>query len=168
MIIQCKSCLKSFSVPDEAVKKNGRLVQCGSCGNKWTQFPQVNEVAKKADQPKIDIKTRSSKVSFKKKKSTKKQNPYTKEYLRQKHGIKIINPSSLSVKTKSVKEEGKFGFYSYITILLVFIITLFGVLNLMEEIIIYNYPAYEKYIYYLFETINNIKIIIQDIFNDFY
>ena len=47
MIIQCKSCEKSFSVPDSAITVSGRLVQCGSCGNKWTQFPIVEKKAEK-------------------------------------------------------------------------------------------------------------------------
>ena len=44
MIIQCKSCDKKFNVPDSAITASGRLVQCSSCGNKWTQYP-----IKKAD-----------------------------------------------------------------------------------------------------------------------
>ena len=39
MILECKSCSKKFLVPDSAITSNGRLVQCSSCGNKWTQFP---------------------------------------------------------------------------------------------------------------------------------
>ena len=44
MILECKSCQKKFVVPDNAIPATGRLVQCSSCGNKWTQFP----VSKKA------------------------------------------------------------------------------------------------------------------------
>ena len=39
MILSCNSCAKKFVVPDNAIGANGRLVQCSSCGNKWTQFP---------------------------------------------------------------------------------------------------------------------------------
>ena len=39
MILECKSCQKKFLVPDNAITNVGRLVQCSSCGNKWTQFP---------------------------------------------------------------------------------------------------------------------------------
>ena len=43
MIIQCKECKKSFVVPDNAITSTGRLVQCGSCGYKWTQYPKKDK-----------------------------------------------------------------------------------------------------------------------------
>ena len=39
MILTCTSCDKKFVVPDSAITASGRMVQCGSCGNKWKQFP---------------------------------------------------------------------------------------------------------------------------------
>ena len=48
MILTCNSCGKKFVVPDSAITTSGRTVQCGSCGNKWKQFP-VNEI--KRNQP---------------------------------------------------------------------------------------------------------------------
>ena len=43
MILSCNSCEKKFVVPDKAITTTGRIVQCGSCGNKWKQFPIKNE-----------------------------------------------------------------------------------------------------------------------------
>jgi len=39
MLVNCNSCQKKFVVPDSAITESGRLLQCGSCGNKWTQYP---------------------------------------------------------------------------------------------------------------------------------
>ena len=57
MILTCNSCGKKFVVPDNAITATGRMVQCGSCGNKWKQFP-VSEI-------KISIDLSPSKDSFK-------------------------------------------------------------------------------------------------------
>ena len=62
MILECKSCQKKFVVPDNAIPAAGRLVQCSSCGNKWTQFPVTKKVVKKPKIPnfkkeKIDKQT---------------------------------------------------------------------------------------------------------------
>ena len=45
MILNCNSCGKKFVVPDNAITSSGRMVQCGSCGNKWKQFP-INQTTK--------------------------------------------------------------------------------------------------------------------------
>ena len=49
MILSCNSCEKKFVVPDNAIGTNGRLVQCSSCGNKWTQFPIDNKTKTKKE-----------------------------------------------------------------------------------------------------------------------
>ena len=60
MIIRCNSCEKEFVVPDNAIPAAGRLVQCSSCGNKWTQYPLKKEEKK-------TIKEKTSKIEpFKK------------------------------------------------------------------------------------------------------
>ena len=50
MILTCNSCGKKFVVPDSAITASGRMVQCGSCGNKWKQFP-VDEIIKPKSSP---------------------------------------------------------------------------------------------------------------------
>ena len=41
-------------VPDKAITIAGRAVQCGSCGNKWKQFPIKNETNKVISNKKIN------------------------------------------------------------------------------------------------------------------
>lgn len=175
MIIECNACKKSFKVPDSAITPKGRFVQCSSCGNKWTQYPQT--IDKELNKPISKIvknEKKERKLSKVKKNKIKKINPYSKEYLNKKHGLKIIDPSSnplldenlvRSKKSKNIKIT--FGFYSYILVILITIISLFGVLNLTKEIIIENYPMLEIHINYLYETLNNIKIIFSDIISNY-
>ena len=39
MIIQCESCSRKFQVKDDAIPKEGRMVQCSNCSQKWFQTP---------------------------------------------------------------------------------------------------------------------------------
>ena len=168
MNIQCNSCQKTFSVPDNAITSKGRLVQCSSCGNKWTQYPVANEKSKKtflskpirSDSDKI-IKSNKKKIKRKKKVDT-----FSPEYLQKKYGLKIINPSSLQVNNNKKKTIQKisFGFYNYLITTVVLLITIFGILNLTKDIIIFHYPVIENQIYYIYETLDNLKIIFNDIF----
>ena len=55
MILNCNSCGKKFVVPDSAITALGRMVQCGSCGNKWKQFP-LGEIKKTQSTPLVNKK----------------------------------------------------------------------------------------------------------------
>ncbi|MFL2883055.1 MAG: zinc-ribbon domain-containing protein [Pelagibacteraceae bacterium] len=178
MIIQCNSCQKSFNVPDSAITSSGRLVQCSSCGNKWTQYPisKKNEITPKVPKQKVIVnKPKSTKPKkIKNIKKKKKENPYTEDYLKKKHGLKIIDPSSSKIKSstskkllKGSKKNSSIGFYGSLLIFIIFIITLFGILSLTKEIIIINYPIFEPHINYLYETIENIKIIFSDFISNY-
>ena len=39
MIIECKNCLKKFTVRDSDIPIKGRTVQCGNCSTQWLQMP---------------------------------------------------------------------------------------------------------------------------------
>ena len=79
MNIQCNSCQKNFLVPDNAITAKGRLVQCSSCGNKWTQYPPKNTQNEKKIETAQEMQT-TKKIKTtkqpKKPKKNKKKNRY--------------------------------------------------------------------------------------------
>ena len=168
MILECKSCQKKFLVPDSAITSTGRLVQCSSCGNKWTQFPPKKEFVK--TKKVIPIQSAVKKVASqpsKKKKVKRKISPsiYSKEYLEKKHGITIdtINPKISRNKPVKKSSTSYFGFYSYLFIFLISTALLFGILNLTKEILIVNFPFLEIYIEYLYENLENFSVFFQSL-----
>ena len=44
MIIECKNCLKKFTVKDSDIPIKGRAVQCGNCSAQWLQMPITSSV----------------------------------------------------------------------------------------------------------------------------
>jgi predicted Zn finger-like uncharacterized protein len=164
MLLNCNSCKKKFVVPDSAITKIGRLVQCGSCGSKWTQFPIKNILAEKTD---IKEKVESNRSKKYVKKPKLKKNLYTTEFLLKKHGL-IINDSNNIKDKKSLNNNVKissFGFYSYLIFLFIFLTTLFAILELSKEIIILKYPFLEIYIVNFYEVVKIIKISITQLIN---
>ena len=165
MIIECNSCNKKFNVPDNAIPATGRLVQCSNCGNKWTQYPLKANKSKISSPALATAPRKTVKKNQTKKKTKKKIGPtiYSSEYLEKKHGIKINQDKNKKIIKNNNNDEGYgLGFYSSIIILIFFLISFFGILNLTKDIIIFNYPFLESYISYLYETIENIKIILTD------
>tara|TARA_E500000331_G_C17239435_1_gene706350 strand:+ start:138 stop:650 length:513 start_codon:yes stop_codon:yes gene_type:complete len=165
MIIQCKSCQKKFVVPDNAVTAKGRLVQCSSCGNKWTQYP-----IKQKTQKIVNVKNapKASKKKTKRKK-TSGIDVYSEEYLQKKHGIKIIDPSSSDIKTKKNSQSktkktdnAGYGFFNYLITFSVLSIFFVGILSFEKSRLSRKFPFLEPYIENFFETLNNFKIIFID------
>ena len=176
MLINCNSCNKKFMVPDSAITTSGRLVQCGTCGNKWTQYPIKEKKIKETKQEvstKITKKPETKKIIQKKK--LNKIERYSQEYLEKKHGIKIIEKKSKDYKNVKNKIKSKlnksreigFGFYGYLILFTIFILTTLGIINLTKEIIIDIYPKSEAYINYLYEVIEILNAVIFQLFNKF-
>ena len=149
MLVNCNSCKKKFIVPDNAITKSGRLVQCSSCGNKWTQYPIIDNIKKE------EIKVKKSSIA----KKRPKKNLYSPEYLQKKHGLVIKDSNELMNKKISNKKIKNYnlGFYSYLIILIIFLFTLFGILHLTKQMIVQKYPFLEIYIDYFYEAFNIIK-----------
>jgi predicted Zn finger-like uncharacterized protein len=59
MIIECKKCLKRFSVKDSDIPTKGRTVQCGNCSAQWLQMPIQSVVTTEN----LELKKKSSKIS---------------------------------------------------------------------------------------------------------
>ena len=170
MILSCNSCGKKFVVPDKAITESGRLVQCGSCVNKWKQFPIKNEI--KQNQPvssiqKIiskprQIQQKKSNLKKVKKKTIRKPreiNLYSPEYLAKKHGIKLNE----NVKEDSSNSKVSFGFYNSLLLFLVIIIVISRGLYFFEDFIVEKLPFTEFYINYFFESMKNMFEILKNL-----
>ena len=166
MILTCNSCGKKFVVPDSAITASGRMVQCGSCGNKWRQYP-VGEIKKTQSIPrakKIASKPQPTKQKIEKPKKVKKTAPkkpreislYSPEYLAKKHGIKINDVQPEKKISKQEKGKVSFGFYNSLIVFIFFVITLSRILYFSQGFIISHIPASEYYLSYFFESIRNI------------
>ena len=173
MILTCNSCGKKFVVPDNAITMSGRTVQCGSCGNKWKQFPsealkKETIIDKKISPPIKKPVTKIIKPKTKKAKKTKKAreiNLYSPEYLQKKHGISLNN---LETNKKQVSDKKvSFGFYNSLLLLIVGIISFSRGLYFFQDFITQNLPFTEFYLNYFFENIRNMFEIFKNLISSY-
>ncbi len=168
MILNCNSCSKKFVVPDNAITASGRLVQCGSCGNKWKQFP-INEIKKNEPIGKIKkTVSKPKKVHKKIKKNiirkSREIDLYSPEYLAKKHGITLSNDE---VKKSSSNQKVSLGFYNSLLLFLVLIIFLSRVLYFFQDFVVKKLPFTEFYINYFFESIRNMFEILMSLISSY-
>ena len=166
MILTCNSCGKKFVVPDSAITASGRMVQCGSCGNKWKQLPvqEVENTQSIARPKKVVSRPQPVQQKIQKPKKIKRTAPkkpreislYSPEYLAKKHGIKINNAQPEKKISKQEKGKVSFGFYNSLIVFIFFVIALSRILYFSQGFIVSNIPASEYYLNYFFESIRNI------------
>ena len=170
MILTCNSCGKKFVVPDNAITASGRTVQCGSCGNKWKQFPTQNLKNETIIDKKIttSIKKPTTKITKRKTKKVKKSreiNLYSPEYLQKKHGISLENVETNKKKITSKKVS--FGFYNSLIFLIVVIIFVSRGLYFFQDFITQNLPFTEFYLDYFFESMKNMFEIFKNLISSY-
>ena len=170
MILTCNSCGKKFVVPDNAITASGRTVQCGSCGNKWKQFPPQNLNNETIIDKKISPAVKKSITKIPKPKSKKIKKPreinlYSPEYLQKKHGISLNNVET-NKKLVSVKKVS-FGFYSSLLLFLVVIISISRGLYFFQDFIIQAFPVTEFYLNYFFESMRNMFEIFKNLISSY-
>ena len=173
MILTCNSCGKKFVVPDSAITASGRMVQCGSCGNKWKQFPvgEFENTQSIARTKKMDSRPQPVQQKIQKPKKVKKTVPkkpreislYSPEYLAKKHGIKINDAQTEKKIGKQEKGKVSFGFYNSLIVFIFFVIALSRILYFSQDFIINRFPLTEYYLNYFFESIRNIFEILRDL-----
>ena len=165
MIINCNSCEKKFVVPDQAISQIGRIVQCGSCGNKWRQFPSNNEkkIIRATNENKKNV---IKKNKIYKKRSTKKKREielYSPEYLAKKHGIHLNNINTKDSINNKASKKISFDFFSSFLIFIIFLITALRLTYFFQDTLINLFPFAEIYLNILFENTNNIFQIWKDL-----
>jgi len=170
MILTCNSCRKKFVVPDSAITASGRIVQCGSCGNKWKQFPSQNlknetPIDKKTSLPIKKTVTKIPKQKTKKIKKPREINLYSPEYLQKKHGISLDNVET-SKKQISDKKVS-FGFYNSLLLFIVVIIGFSRGLYFFQDFITQNFPFTEYYLNYFFESMRNMFEIFKNLISSY-
>ena len=166
MILTCNSCGKKFVVPDSAITASGRMVQCGSCGNKWKQFPlgEVEKTQSIARPKKVISRPQPVQQKIQKSKKVKKNAPkksreislYSPEYLAKKHGIEISDMKPEKISKKSKKDKVSFGFYNTLILFIFLIISISRILYFAQDFIVTIFPISEFYLNYFFESIRNI------------
>jgi len=163
MIISCKSCDKKFSVRDQDIPNEGRLVQCGSCSSTWTQYPI--KLKTQEEEPKI---LRNVPKTKKRKKVQSKDFDIQPFYSKKDDSLKK-NKNKKKIIEKKLEEESEsgFGFLNFLILLFLISISIVGISETFKDQILPFWPNLENYLTYVYETVNNIYILSIDLIRSY-
>ena len=189
MIVECKNCLKKFAVKDSDIPSRGRTVQCGNCSTQWLQMPIHSAVTSDNLDVDDDSSQDLSKDEFMasdgkkykflgsqwaemlpsgksgrlaRKKISKELNELTGRKQVKKN--KTIQKSNQSVNQYEEKQNNGMGIFSFLIVLVISVTAIILLLDTFKHQLIPFFPNLDNYLVYVFETLNNIYIIIKDLF----
>ena len=191
MIIECKNCLKKFTVRDIDIPIKGRTVQCGNCSTQWLQMP-ITALVTTEDLDESDVDQDYSKNEFiasdgknykflgsqwaevlpsgkagrlAKKKISKELNKLAG--ITQVKKSKTIDKSNQSANQYQETEARGMGIFSFLIVLVISVAAIILALDTFKNQLIPFFPDLDNYLVYIFETLNNIYIIIKDLINNY-
>ena len=191
MIIECKNCLKKFTVRDIDIPIKGRTVQCGNCSTQWLQMP-ITALVTTEDLDVSDVDQDYSKNEFiasdgknykflgsqwaevlpsgkagrlAKKKISQELNKLAG--ITQVKKSKTIDKSNQSANQYQETEARGMGIFSFLIVLVISVAAIILALDTFKNQLIPFFPNLDNYLVYIFETLNNIYIIIKDFFNNY-
>ena len=190
MIIECKNCLKKFTVRDSDIPIQGRIVQCSNCSSQWQQMPIGPSVTSaNLDVDKLDQKRSSNEFMASDGKNYKflgnqwaqilpsgKTGRLARKKISQElnklSGRKQVKKSKTIIQADQSADqyqesEKGMGIFSFLIVFIMFLAAIILALDTFKHLLIPFFPDLENYLLYIFETLNNIYIIINDLINNY-
>ena len=152
MIINCPSCEKKFQIDDSLIPENGRLVQCGSCGNSWFFKPFEKVKEEILDNNQLEYK-KDKRIKTNKKRSFK--------------NIKETKDTKKNYELTKYTKTSNFSLSKLLSYIIVLIISFTAFIVLIEtfKTPLYSaFPNLELLMFSLFEILTDIKLFIKDLF----
>tara|TARA_Y100001936_G_scaffold177596_1_gene174279 strand:- start:158 stop:646 length:489 start_codon:yes stop_codon:yes gene_type:complete len=162
MIISCPNCRKQFKIDTSLIPDEGRDVQCGSCNYIWfyqiknenSSTLQLNEVINNADADSDLVKKKDEDIFKNKVPSLKNKDDLNNE---------ISKNEQKQVVNKNIKKNG-INFFSYLIVFFISIIAVIILLDTLKTPLIDIFPRLEILLFNLYETLQDIKLFIIDLF----
>ena len=167
MIISCPNCEKQFKIDTSQIPIKGRNLQCGSCGHTW--FYKIEDVSSevttlKDEQSNNEIETKKI-ISDIEKTFEINEIKSNKRPLKNEKKVKKLkeNQKSTSKKINEVNSGSKF--FSNLVVYVISFVALIIFIDTLKKPLINIFPGSEIILLNLFETLQDIKLFIIDLFN---
>ncbi len=151
MIINCPNCDKKFEIDKKLIPVDGRLLQCGSCNNKWFFKIENNEE-----------KTISTQIIENSKNLSEEEEVNLSD---EKHDK--VEPSNNLKKefTKKTNKKNNINLFKALIVIVISFIALILILDTFKLQFSLIIPNIEVILDNLYQSINDIKLFILDLIN---
>jgi len=164
MIIKCINCIKKFNVDDNAIPKEGRQIQCGSCRHSWFFIVEEKSLKTKNDDNKSNKNEADHNSDIKKEIQTDvvfDNSLSSNDY----NDITAVKDNYFNkTKYRNIIKKNIFGnFFSYIVVFIISFVALIILVDTLKSPLINMIPVLEIILFNLFETLKDIKLFVIDL-----
>tara|TARA_Y100000741_G_scaffold284390_1_gene224109 strand:- start:265 stop:792 length:528 start_codon:yes stop_codon:yes gene_type:complete len=175
MIVTCPNCKKKFTIDPSLIPVEGRDLQCGSCDKVW--FYKVDDQSENPLTLNKDFINNETKPNFlKKERDEIIKNKDKDEIIENKVSLKTdktekkdekfekISEKEKTLATKKKKENISSKFFSYLVVFTISFAALIVLVDTLKTPLINIFPGLEMVLFNLFETLQDIKLFIIDLY----
>ncbi len=167
MIITCPNCKKQFKIDKSQIPIKGRNLQCGSCGHAWfykIQDKRSEILTLNDDLSNNEIETKKIKNNIEKILENKELKTNNKHIEKEKHLKKSQEKKKYIINKVAEKNSGS-KFLANFVVCVISIAALIILVDTLRRPLINIFPGSEIILLNLFETLQDIKLFIIDLFN---
>ena len=163
MIITCPNCKKQFKIDKSQIPTKGRNLQCGSCSHAW--FYKIEDKRSEIltlndDLSNNEIETNKITNNI----ENKELKTNNKHIEKEKHLKKSQEKKKYTTNKVAEKNSGSKFFANFI-VYVISIVALIILVDTLKKPLINIFPGSEIILLNLFETLQDIKLFIIDLFN---
>ena len=162
MIITCPNCKKKFNIDSILIPEDGRDLKCGSCNHVWLY--KIEDVSSKPLT--LNENNDNNEIEFNKAETEINDQVEKNQSIHEKD--EDINTKKFQEKQKTIsKDKSKNTGSKFFSYLIVFIITFVALIILLDTLktpLINVFPGLEIILLSLFETLQDIKLFIKDLY----
>ena len=157
MIITCPNCKKKFNIDPTLIPEEGRDLKCGSCDYVWLyKVEDVNTKPLTLNENIDNSQIKPDKIEIENDDESKKKQIISKKITEKDEEIK-------SIPVDNKKNTGN-KFFSYLIVLIISFVALIILLDTLKTPLIDIFPGLENILLSLFETLQDIKLFIIDLY----
>ncbi len=163
MIITCPNCKKQFKIDKSQIPTKGRNLQCGSCSHAW--FYKIEDKRSEILTLNDDLSNNEFETKKIKKNIVNKELKTNNKHIEKEKNLKKSQEKKKYTTNKVAEKNSGSKFFSNFIVFMISIAALIILVDTLKKPLINIFPGSEIILLNLFETLQDIKLFIIDLFN---
>ena len=155
MIIDCPNCDKKFEIDKKLIPPDGRLLQCGSCNNKWFFKIENDEQEAFIEEKNISTPTIEDNINIEEE---------TEEGLLDEDNDKTETPNNSDEElSKNVRKKNEINYFKILIVIIISFVAFLLILDTFKTQLSMIIPNIETILDNLYQSLHDLKLFVLDL-----